>query len=135
MRRAKAGETMRTLDGAARGLTDDDLVIADRDGPVALAGVMGGEGSELSDKTTDVLIECAYFTPRGVRRSSRRHAIHTESSHRFERGVDPGDIAVVLREASALLVAWAGGTALSTAPILGEPPPRAKSVRLREARP
>jgi len=134
VRRATQGEELKTLDGVARKLEADDLVIADGQGPVALAGVMGGEGSELRATTTDVLIECAYFSPRGIRRSSRRHGLHTESSHRFERGVDPLDIDIVLRDAARLLSDWAGGAVLSTAPIFGQAPPPAKPIRLRKAR-
>ena len=81
---------------STRTLSADDLVICDGEGPVALAGVMGGGDSEITATTTRVLLECAYFDPRGVRRSARRHGLHTESSHRFERGVDWGDTARVL---------------------------------------
>ena len=92
----------RTLDGVDRTLTADDLVICDGEGPVALAGVMGGGNSEISAETTRVLLECAYFDPRGVRRAARRHGLHTEASHRFERGVDWGDTRAVLARAASL---------------------------------
>jgi phenylalanyl-tRNA synthetase beta chain len=91
VRRAKDGEKMVTLDGVERSLVVDDLLICDGEGPVALAGIMGGASSEIQPATKRVLFECAWFDPRGVRRSARRHGMHTESSHRFERGVDPGD--------------------------------------------
>jgi phenylalanyl-tRNA synthetase beta chain len=88
VRRARNDEPFTTLDGVARQLDADDLVICDAEGPSALAGVMGGQDSEIKDSTKRVLLECAYFTPRGIRRTSRRHTLGTESSFRFERGVD-----------------------------------------------
>lgn len=109
VRRAVAGEPFSTLDGVARKLDADDLVIADGEGPTALAGVMGGLDSEISATTRRVLLECAYFTPRGVRRTSRRHGLHTESSHRFERGVDFAAVPRVLERAKALLAELSGG--------------------------
>ena len=99
VRCAREGETLTTLDGVVRTLVTDDLVIADAEGPLALAGVMGGQGSEIVESTSRVLFECAYFAPRGVRRASRRHGLHTESSHRFERGVDPAGVPEALAEA------------------------------------
>jgi phenylalanyl-tRNA synthetase beta chain len=110
VRRAAAGEKLLTLDGVERTLVEDDLLICDGDGPVAMGGIMGGASSEIKGDTRRVLFECAFFDPRGVRRSARRHAMHTESSHRFERGVDPGDIADVLDRAVALTISLAGGT-------------------------
>jgi phenylalanyl-tRNA synthetase beta chain len=112
VRRAKEGEKLVTLDGVTRVLVPDDLVVCDGEGPVALAGVMGGASSEISQATKRVMLECAYFDPRGVRRSSRRHGLHTESSHRFERGVDRGDIPEALTHAAALLTHLAGGAAV-----------------------
>ncbi|MBI1357177.1 MAG: phenylalanine--tRNA ligase subunit beta [Acidobacteria bacterium] len=88
VRRAAAGEAMRTLDGLERKLTPEDLVIADAYHPVALAGIMGGLESEISDSTRDVLIEAAWFEPGPVRRTSRRLSLHTEASYRFARGAD-----------------------------------------------
>ena len=88
VRRARSGEELRTLDGMERKLSADDLVIADAYRPVALAGVMGGLETEISDSTSNVLIEAAWFQPGTIRRSSRRFAMHTEASHRFERGAD-----------------------------------------------
>jgi phenylalanyl-tRNA synthetase beta chain len=90
VRRAAEGEKLSTLDGVVRVLTADDLVVCDAEGPVALAGVMGGASSEIRETTTRVLLECAYFDPRAVRRASRRHGLHTESSHRFERVTSTG---------------------------------------------
>jgi len=112
VRRAKAGEPFTTLDGVSRELDADDLVICDGEAPSALAGVMGGQDSEIRESTKRVLLECAYFTPRGVRRTSRRHALHTESSFRFERGVDWGAVPRVLEIAKGLLGELAGGAAV-----------------------
>jgi phenylalanyl-tRNA synthetase beta chain len=114
IRRATAGEPFTTLDGQARQLSDDDLMICDGNGPVALAGVMGGANTEIRDTTSDVLLECAYFNPAGIRRASRRHALHTESSHRFERGVNWGGIDQVLERAKSLLCEFAEAQAVST---------------------
>lgn len=88
VRRAKAGEELKTLDGVSRKLLDTDLVIADGKGPVGLAGVMGGESSEVKDDTTNIFVEVAQFHPSLVRKTAKRLALHTEASHRFERGVD-----------------------------------------------
>jgi phenylalanyl-tRNA synthetase beta chain len=112
VRRAKDGEKITTLDGVERTLVADDLLVCDGpngEGPVALAGVMGGASSEIQPDTKRVLFEVAWFDPRSVRRTGRRHGMHTESSHRFERGVDPGDVAQVLEEAVAMTLATAGG--------------------------
>ncbi len=108
VRRAEAGERFSTLDGVERQLSADDLMICDGGGPTALAGVMGGLHSEITESTTRVLIECAYFTPRGIRRTARRHGLHTESSHRFERGVDWGQIERVIEYALSMLGRIAG---------------------------
>ena len=88
VRRAVAGEKLKTLDGIERTLTSDMLVIADVERPVAMAGIMGGEDSEISSTTTDVLIESAYFDPDSVRRTARALGMDTEASRRFERGAD-----------------------------------------------
>ncbi len=120
VRRARAGEQVVTLDGETRTLVDDDLVICDGGAnggkPVALAGVMGAGNSEIGADTRRVLLECAYFEPRCVRRTARRHGLHTESSHRFERGVDPAGVAAVLAHATGSLTAHlARGAALQGA--------------------
>ena len=115
VRRASEGEKMATLDGIERTFTADDLLICDGEGPVAVAGVMGGLNTEIQDETQDVLIECAYFDPRSIRRTSRRLGLHTDSSHRFERGVDPEAIPRVLASASSLIAELGGGAAATTA--------------------
>jgi phenylalanyl-tRNA synthetase beta chain len=134
VRRATTGESLAMLDGSTLSLSDDDLVIADAEGPVALAGVMGGASSEIRKTTTRVALECAYFEPRGVRRASRRHALHTESSHRFERGVDPGDVPEALTHAASLLTHLAGGSAVPGAIHRTAPPAPPRVVRLRASR-
>jgi phenylalanyl-tRNA synthetase beta chain len=88
-RRARDGEKLRTLDGVERTLAADDLVIADDERAVGLAGIMGGEETEVSAQTTNVLLEAANFEPVGILRSSERHALRTEGSNRWEKGVDP----------------------------------------------
>jgi phenylalanyl-tRNA synthetase beta chain len=134
VRRAKAGEKLRTLDGVDRVLVDDDLVIADGEGPVALAGVMGGGDSEIGPTTRRVLLECAYFEPRGVRRAARRYGLHTEAGHRFERGVDWGDTRAVLARARRLVVDLAGAVAAGPAEVTEARPMQARTVTLRNER-
>ncbi|MEM6957034.1 MAG: phenylalanine--tRNA ligase subunit beta, partial [Myxococcota bacterium] len=115
IRRASEGETITTLDEVERTLVADDLLICDAEGPVAIAGVMGAANSELETSTTAVAIECAYFEPRGVRRTSRRLGLHTDASHRFERGVDPNAVPQVLARAAALIAEVGGGIAMRDA--------------------
>ena len=134
VRRARAGETLTTLDGVERKLDEDDLVITDGERPVALGGVMGGASSEIRPETKRVLLECAYFTPRGIRRTSRRHALHSESSHRFERGVDPADIPDVLAHAAAMLTSLAGGSAIPGTILEGVPVAEPPVIHLRRER-
>jgi len=110
VRLARPGEKLVTLDGQERVLSGDDLVIADRDRATALAGVMGGAASEISPATTRVLLESAWFEPTGTRRTARRHGLHTEASHRFERGVDPAAVTTALDRCAALIAELAGGT-------------------------
>jgi phenylalanyl-tRNA synthetase beta chain len=110
VRRANRAERMTTLDGAERPLQESDVVIADgRGGALALAGVMGGAASEVSVHTTAVLLEAATFDPRSVRRTARRLGLHSEASHRFERGVDANGIPHAGLRAAALLARLGGG--------------------------
>ncbi len=103
------GETFTTLDGSVRSLPEDALLICDKEKPIALAGIMGGENSEVSDGTTNLLIESAYFDPRNIRRTSKALGLLTESSRRFERGTDPTIVPVVLDRAAALIAELSGG--------------------------
>ena len=88
IRRARDGETLKTLDGVERKLTSEDLVVADGVKPVGLAGTMGGYDTMITEKTRNILIESAWWDPATVRKMSRRHGLHTDASHRFERGAD-----------------------------------------------
>lgn len=108
VRRAREGETIRTLDERDVPLDAEDLVIADAAAPVAVAGVMGGAASAVSAGTTDVFLESAMFAPAVVRRTARRHALLTDSSYRFERGVDPAGVRAALLRAASLLAEVAG---------------------------
>ncbi len=108
-RRAGTRQRFETLDGVTRELLPDDLVIADAEGPVAIAGVIGGAESEIRADTTDILLESAFFTPETVRRTARRLAIGTESSYRFERGVDPEGTTAALDRVAELVQTTAGG--------------------------
>jgi phenylalanyl-tRNA synthetase beta chain len=109
IRRAGRGERMTTLDGVDRPLQEGDVVIADDGGAIALAGVMGGADSEISAATTAVLLETATFDPRAIRRTARRLGLHSEASHRFERGVDAEGIPHASRRAASLLALLGGG--------------------------
>lgn len=124
VRRAAAGEGLRTLDGVDRELGQDDLVIADLERAVAVAGVVGGGDTEVHQGTTDVLLESAYFQPRGILRTARRLGVRTEASVRFERGADPEAVARAATRAAVLIRDWAGGTILAGAIDVGEAPPR-----------
>lgn len=110
VRRAGEGEQFATLDSQQRILTATDLVICDAERPVALAGVMGGLNSEIEDSTTSILLESACFRPATVRKTSKRLGLHTESSHRFERGVDVGGVTRAIDRAAALIAELAGGS-------------------------
>ncbi len=134
VRRARADERMATLDGIERVLVDDDLLICDGEGPVAVAGVMGGANSEIAATTRRVLIECAYFDPRSVRRTARRLGLHTEASHRFERGVDPGAVPTVLAHTLSMLTRLAGGAASARTIDAYPAPVVAPRVDLRDER-
>ena len=111
VRRALEGEPFITLDNQQRNLLATDLVICDADRPVALAGIMGGLNSEITDNTTSILLESASFKPSAIRATSKRLGLHTESSHRFERGIDTAGVTRALDRAAALIVELSGGEA------------------------
>ncbi len=132
VKRAEAGEKFVTLDGVERVLKAEDLVVADAHGhPLALAGVFGGKTSGVSETTTRVFLESAYFGPAAVRRTSQTHQLKTDASFRFERGTDPNMVLVALQRAALLLQEVAGATV--AAPVVDEYPTAigATPVRLR----
>jgi phenylalanyl-tRNA synthetase beta chain len=110
IRRAQAGETLKTLDGVERKLSTEDLVVADAKKPVGLAGVMGGFDTMITEKTKNILIESAWWDPVTVRRMSKRHGIHTDASHRFERGADFESTVASTNRVAELILASGGGT-------------------------
>ena len=133
VRRARAGEELRTLDGTHRRLDPADLVIADAQRAVALAGIMGGLESEVGDETTDVLLEAANFEPVGILRSSERLGLRTEGSNRWEKGVDPHLAEQGARLTTQLIVELAGARWTGEADVRAELPPR-PVVRFRPER-
>jgi len=116
VRRARAGEKLRTLDGVERKLTPEDLVVADAVRPVGLAGTMGGFDTMITDKTRNILIESAWWDPITVRKMSRRHGLHTDASHRFERGAD-FESTVLSCDRVAELILQSGGGELIGGPV------------------
>ncbi|MGE3549248.1 MAG: phenylalanine--tRNA ligase subunit beta [Geobacter sp.] len=110
VRKAGEGERFTTLDGQERILTASDVVICDKERAVALAGIMGGLNSEIKDDSRDILLESAFFDPPTIRRTGKRLGLHTESSHRFERGADIGMVPLALDRAATLMAELAGGT-------------------------
>ncbi|RME43511.1 MAG: phenylalanine--tRNA ligase subunit beta [Deltaproteobacteria bacterium] len=109
VRRGKGGETIRTLDGIERALSSEHLLICDAERPVAIAGVMGGEETEVTQGTRNVFLESAFFDPVSIRRTSRAFGLPTEAAYRFERGVDPIGVATALDRVAALIHTLAGG--------------------------
>ena len=125
VRRATPGEAFTTLDGVERSLDSADLVIADAERPMCLAGVFGGSGSGVTAATTRVFIESAWFDPVSVRKTARRHGLSTDASFRFERGVDPALTWTAMERVVQLIQEWAGGTIAGTGGVcveLGEVP-------------
>ncbi|WP_241623768.1 phenylalanine--tRNA ligase subunit beta [Rosenbergiella epipactidis] len=111
VRQAKQGETLTLLDGNNVTLTDDVLVIADNEKALAMAGIFGGEESGISSSTQHVLLECAFFSPLAITGRARRFGLHTDASHRYERGVDPAGQYAAMERATELLLAICGGQA------------------------
>lgn len=109
VRRGEAGETLVGIDGEERKLDPDDLIIADSVRPVALAGLMGGLETGVTENTTRVALESALFDPASIFRASQRHGLRTESSARFERGADPNNVEFAAGVAASLILDWAGG--------------------------
>lgn len=134
VRQARPKEVLVTLDGESRELAADMLVIADRDRAVALAGIMGGAESEIGFSSSDVLLESAWFEPTGIRGTSKAMGLHTEASHRFERGADVIAARLAIDRAAALIQQLAGGELL--AGVVDAYPPRAErpAIPLRRSR-
>jgi len=134
VRRAGEGEKFTTLDGQHRTLTPQALLIADRAKGIALAGVMGGQNTEINDRTSDILIESANFQPQNIRATSKKLELRTDSSYRFERGADIGNCGWASRRAAVLIQQLAGGEILS-APVDAYPqPPPPRAIKLRAHR-
>ncbi len=134
VRRATPGEQIVTLDGVSRRLTADMTAICDAERPTIIAGVMGSTDSEVSESTTDIVLECAYFQPTRIRRTRRALGLSSESSYRFERGIDMLGMPDALGRAIDLIRAVAGGE-MREAPVdLWPEPQKPRSVFLREAR-
>ena len=133
VRRAEPGERLATLDGAERALDAEDLVIADADGAIGLAGVMGGERTEVHDGTTTLLVEVASFDPVTVSRTARRHKLFTEASTRFERTVPVESVPLGVSHASDLIARLSGGTVVAASDAYPTPVER-ESITLRPAR-
>jgi len=134
VRHARKGETLRTLDGVDRTLDPADLVVADAERAQSLAGVIGGEPTEVTDATTNVVLEVACWDPVVVRTMARRFNIRTDASHRFERGVDPRTLDEPAQRAAELILELAGGTLCEGILDEGPPPPTKTLVDLRPAR-
>ncbi len=135
VRLARAGERLELLDGQELELSTGSLLIADDSGPLALAGIMGGAASGVTEETRDILLESAFFAPMAITGKARSYGLHTDSSHRFERGVDPRLQVQAMERATALLLEIAGGQAgpaveVSSAVDLPQPP----WIRLRRER-
>jgi len=109
VRRARGGETLKTLDGIDRKLSQEDLIISDAHKPVALAGVMGGFDTMITEKTKNILIESAWFDPVAVRKTAKRHGMHTDASHRFERSADYGATQLACSLVAQRIIEYGGG--------------------------
>ncbi len=133
VRRARKGEELRTLDGTLRPLDPADLLIADSDRPIALAGIMGGEETEVSERTTAALLEAANFEPIGILRSSERHSLRTEGSNRWEKGVDPHVAGPAATLATRLIAELSGARWAGHVDVQGTLPERAV-IELRPER-
>jgi phenylalanyl-tRNA synthetase beta chain len=134
VRRAKPGERFTTLDGAERRLHEDDIVVADPRKVLGIAGVMGGEHSEVSEETSNVVLECAYWDPDSIAFTSRRHLLRTEASARFERGADPEDAPVAAARCAQLIAELAGGRVSSALTDEYVAPLERRVIRLRPER-
>ena len=133
-RKGRAGETVVTLDGVERKLTPDMTVIADDGGAIGVAGVMGGAATEVTSETAELFLECAYFTPGGIRRTRRTLGLSTEASYRFERGIDRWGGVEALRRCIEIIGATAGGELVGAPVDVGPGPANPPRVFLRPSR-
>ena len=133
-RAGRAGETVVTLDGVDRKLTPEMTVIADDGGAIGIAGVMGGSATEVTSETVDVFLECAYFTPAGIRRTRRNLGLTTEASYRFERGIDRWGGVEALRRCIEIIGATAGGELIGAPIDVGPGPGNPSRIFLRPSR-
>ncbi|VAW82495.1 Phenylalanyl-tRNA synthetase beta chain [hydrothermal vent metagenome] len=135
VRLAQPKETLTLLDGKQVELADDVLLICDDKKPLALAGIMGGEGSGISDSTTDIFLECAYFNPVSIAGRARKYGLQTDSSYRFERGVDPAIQQQATERATQLLLDICGGSAGPVNEVVSPKHlPKPATIKLRQAR-
>ena len=132
VRMAKEGETLVLLDGTEAKLNADTLVIADHNKALAMGGIFGGEHSGVNDETQNVLLECAFFSPLSITGRARRHGLHTDASHRYERGVDPALQHKAMERATRLLIDICGGEAGPVIDITNEATlPKRATITLR----
>ncbi|WP_373778750.1 phenylalanine--tRNA ligase subunit beta [Glaesserella sp.] len=135
VRMAKDGEALVLLDGTTAKLQSNTLLIADQNGPLAMAGIFGGEASGTSTETKNVVLEAAFFAPLAITGRARQYGLHTDASHRFERGVDPELARQAMERATALLIEIAGGEAGEIVEAVSdEHLPKAKTVTLRRSK-
>ena len=135
VRAAKADEQLTLLDGQEVTINDNTLVIADQSGPLALAGIMGGQDSSVDDNTKSLFLEAAFFSPTSIAGRARSYGLHTDSSHRFERGVDPELANVAMDRASSLLLSIVGGEAGAITELTSEADlPEQQTITLRADR-
>jgi phenylalanyl-tRNA synthetase beta chain len=134
VRRARVGEKLEALDDKTYELRADDLVIADEAGPVAIAGVMGGKPTGVTEASTEIVLEAAWFLPATVRRTSRRLGLMSDSSYRYERRVDPGALLAARDRSLALIIELTGAVISSQSSVVGTAPAPRPSITLRPAR-
>lgn len=134
VRRAAAGEKLVTLDGVERKLDTETVVIADAEKPLSIGGVLGGGESEITESTTSILLECAWFQPSAIRRTAKKQAIHTDAAYRFERGVDPEDTLVALEYATRLILEECGGTRGELLDVVAPGSRAARTITLTDAK-
>jgi phenylalanyl-tRNA synthetase beta chain len=124
VRRARSGETLRTLDGVERSLDPDDMLVVDGRGPINIGGIMGGASTGIDASTVEVVLEAAHWDPASISRTARRHKLPSEAAKRFERGVDPDIAAVALQHCVDLLVEHGGASAAPGFTVVGKGPER-----------